>query len=128
MIPAVSNIKFVRGDSYSKFGRVRTKVWDGVQGIYVPGPYRDLTGWTGLAQVRASVDSATVLFEFDVELGNQGTTLGSFFIKALPEYTKDLTVLEGVWDLEWTTSTGEKLTYASGTVELIPDVSREVAP
>jgi hypothetical protein len=126
MIPGVSNLEWVRGDSYSKFGRVRTKVWDGLTSSYVPGPYRDLTGWTGLAQVRESVDAPAVLFELAVTLGNQGTSLGSFFLTATPADTADLTIFEGVWDLQWTTNAGEILTYVGGTVTLKKDVSRVV--
>jgi hypothetical protein len=124
VIPAPVNIAFVRGDSYSKFGRVRTKVWDATAQAYIPGPYRDITGWTGLAQVRATVDTATVLFEFTVTVGNQETVPGSFFLTAAPAVTAALTTLAGVWDLQWTTDTGEVYTYAAGTVTLTKDVSR----
>ena len=124
MLPAVSDIEFVRGDNFSKFGRVRTKVWDATSQSYIPGPYRDLTGWVGLAQVRPDVDSNTILFTFDVVLGNQTTALGSFFLNATPAMTKDLTVFSGVYDLQWTTNTGEIFTYVGGKVTLKKDVSR----
>lgn len=124
MIPAVANIEFVRGDSFSKFGRIRTKVWDGVAGAYVPGPYRDITGWVGLAQVRETVDSASVLFSFAVTLGDQVAAPGSFFLTAVPADTINLSVFAGVWDLQWTTDTGQILTYVGGTVTLKKDVSR----
>lgn len=131
MKKAPYNIEFVRGDSYSLFGRVRTKVWDSAAndgvGGYVPGPYRDLTGWTGRAQVRASLVTTTVLFSFTVELGNQVTTPGSFFIKAVPADTENLSDLQlkGVWDLEWTSPTGEVVTPIGGSVTLEGDVSRD---
>lgn len=124
MIPAPVNLQWVRGDSFTKFGRVRTKTWDSTIGAYIPGPYRNLTGWTGLAQVRETLDSNTVLFAITVTLGDQNTAPGSFFLTAAPEVTEELTTLLGVWDLQWTTNTGQVLTYASGTVTLTKDVSR----
>ncbi|QEM40917.1 MAG: hypothetical protein [Phage AS32] len=124
MIPAVANLRWTRGDSFSKFGRVRTKVWDAVAGAYVAGPYRDLTGWTGLAQVRETHDSTTVLFAITVTLGDQVAAPGSFFLTVAPELTADQTVLSGVWDLQWTTNTGDVLTYVGGSVTLDKDVSR----
>lgn len=126
MQKASFTIKFVRGDSYSLFGRIRTKVWDEGSQEYVPGPYRDLTGWTGLAQVRTNLASSTVLFSFDVILGNQTTTPGSFFIEAQPADTENLAdnQLTGVWDLEWTSPTGEVITPIGGAVQLEGDVTR----
>lgn len=126
MKKATYKIEFVRGDSYELFGRVRTKVWDAETSTYVPGPYRDLTGWVGRAQVRTALNSTTVLFSFDVELGNQSTTPGSFFIKAQPADTSSLAdnQLAGVWDLEWTSPDGEVITPVGGQVALEGDVSR----
>lgn len=123
MIPAVVDIEFTRGDSYSKFFRARDRVWDAGTSSYVPGPYKDLTGWTGLAQCRATIDDASVLFLFTVTLGNQITTPGSFFVTAAPAITKDLTTFVGVWDLQWTTNTAEVYTYCGGKVTLKKDVS-----
>jgi hypothetical protein len=126
MKKATFNIEFVRGDSYSLFGRVRTKVWDSETSTYVPGPYRDLTGWVGRAQVRATPASTTVLFTFDVELGDQQAAPGSFFIKAQPSDTAALpdNQVNAVWDLEWTSTTNEVITPIGGTVKLEIDVSR----
>lgn len=123
MIPAVVDIEFTRGDSFSKFFRARDRVWDEGEGAYVPGPYKNLTGWTGLAQVRATLDSSEVLFEFTVTLGNQGTTPGSFYVECIPATTQSLSVLAGVWDLQWTTAAGKVYTYAKGAVKLNKDVT-----
>lgn len=124
MIPGEKDIEFVRGDFYERFGRVRTKVWDAQAQTWVPGSYRDITGWTGICQVRETVDSETVLFSFTVTLGNQTTAPGSFFIRALPAVTQGLEVLTGVYDLQWTLPDAKVYTYVTGKVTLKKDVSR----
>lgn len=119
-------IEFVRGDSYSLFGRQRTQTWDAGSTSYIPGPYRDLTGWTGRADVRSDATSATILFSFTVTLGNQATAPGSFFVTAAPEDTVNLSdsELNGVWDLQWTSPTGGIITPIGGAVVLESDVTR----
>lgn len=124
MKAATYDIEFKRGDDYELFGRVRTMVWDAGQSKLVPGPYRDITGWSGLAQVRTSEDATTTMFAFTVALGNQETVPGSFYVRAVPNDTKNLTVLVGVWDLQWTTDTGKVYTYVEGKVTLDKDTSR----
>lgn len=127
MKKATYKIEFVRGDSYELFGRAQTKVFNSGTGLYEPGPFRDLTGWTGRAQARVAIVTTSVLFSFDVTIGNQSTALGTFFLSALPAYTKNLTdaQLKGVWDLEWTSPDGKIITPVGGTFELDPDVSRD---
>ncbi len=126
MQAATYDIKFKRGDNYSLFGRVRTMVWDAGLEEYVPGPYRDITGYVGLAQCRLTTETPTPLFSFTVTLGNQAVVPGSFWVKAVPADTTALTSaqLKGVWDLQWTTDIGEVYTYVEGSVDLDPDTSR----
>lgn len=126
VIAAQYDIKFKRGDDYTLFGRVRTRVWDSGLEEWIPGAYRDITGYTGLAQCRLTTETPAILFSFTVTLGNQVTAPGSFFVEASAADTEDLTVSQciGVWDLQWTTDLGKKYTYVEGAVILDPDTSR----
>ena len=114
MTPAQKDITLYRGDTYELFARIK----DG------SGVYRDLTGWVGLAQYRATVDDSTVLATFSVVLGNQTTAPGSFFMRLTDTVTAALTVLSGVYDLQFTFPDGTKGTYMAGKVTVTKDVSR----
>ncbi len=124
MIPAPHNITIKRGDTYSLFARARDKVWDAINGVYVPGDYKDLTGWTGLCQLRASEDAVEIVATPAIVLGNQGTTPGSFFMNMTAAQTAGITVIQGVYDIEFTTPAGEVYTYLGGTWSLSKDVSK----
>ena len=124
MIPAPHNITIKRGDTFSLFARARDKVWDAIEGEYVPGPYKDLTGWTGLCQLRETEDSATIVATATITLGNQVTVPGSFFMTMSKTITAAITVVTGVYDVQFTTGAGEDYTYVGGTWQLSKDVSR----
>lgn len=124
MIPAVHNITIKRGDTYSLFCRARDKVWDAPSGTYVPGPYKDLTGYVGSCQLRPSEDSTSVSATPTVELGNQSTAPGSFFVRLTDDETAAITDLNGVYDVQFVTPAGETYTYVGGTWTLSKDVTR----
>lgn len=121
MKPASVPIDIQRGDSFEAFGRIRDTTWDGT--AYVPGEYKDITGWVGKSQMRDSTDSQQVVVEFEVTLGNQETAPGSFWVRATPEQTAEI-VKSGVWDVQFTTPAGEVFTIAGGAANLGKDVTR----
>lgn len=124
MIPAVHDIKIKRGDTYSLFGRIRDKVWDGVTQTYIAGPYKNITGWTGLCQLRANEDAVDISAVGTITLGNQTTVPGSFFMTMSKTVTAALTGASGVYDIQFTTPAGEDYTYVGGKWTLLKDVSR----
>lgn len=124
MIPATHNITVRRGDTFSMFCRARDKVWDPVNSVYVPGDYKDLTGWTGSCQLRATEDSAEVVVTATVVLGNQTTTPGSFFVNMADDVTATIAVNNGVYDVQFVTPAGETYTFLGGTWTLSKDVTR----
>lgn len=124
MIPAPHNIVIKRGDTFSRFIRARDKVWDSASGTYIPGPYKDLTGWVGTCQFRSDFDAAEVAATATVVLGNQITTPGSFFINMTDEVTSAITEESGVWDAQFVTPAGEVHTYIGGQWTLSKDVTR----
>ena len=124
MIPAPHDIVIKRGDTFSLFARARDKVWDAGTGQYIAGPYKDLTGWVGLCQLRATEDSATVIATPTIVIGNQVTALGSFFMNMTDAETGAITALEGVYDIQFTTPAAEVYTYVGGIWTLSKDVSR----
>lgn len=129
MNPTQKNITVRRGDTKEIFFRVRTKVWDAVTSKYVPGPYKDLTGYTVTSQIRETKGSATTLLVFTVTTGDQADLIdgrGSVYGKIQDEDTQDvsLAINAGVWDVQFENSTGDKSTYIEGTVTFESDVTR----
>lgn len=124
MLPAQCDIILYRGDDFEMMLRLRTGSWDPSQAKYVPGPYIDLTGWTGLAQIRATEDAAAVLAEFTVEVLNQATTKGGVRLLLDDADTQVLAAAAAVWDMQFTDTTGDVTTYLKGKVSLSKDVTR----
>ena len=80
MKPKEHPISIIRGDFFYESFRVRHTVWqqaynDGLGG-WAPGPYRDLTGWTGVFTVSTTQNSADVLRSGNVQILNQNTHPG----------------------------------------------------
>lgn len=83
----------------------------------------DLTGHTAKAQIRPSTATAAVLSaEFTATVETPATD-GVIKLELDNTTTSALTG-NGVWDLEITDSGGWVTTVASGTVTLVPDVTR----
>lgn len=118
MQPAVKNLVIYQGDSFDFWFRLRVKNSDPVQ-------YVDLTGYTGLAQIRADEDSPDVIAEFTVEITDQTVTLGRVNVSLTPAQTTALTDIPMMWDIELTGPTGNH-TYMKGAVQLVKQVSRPV--
>lgn len=125
MIPASYTIRFTRGDDYRLKIRVRSHTWNPVTEVYDPGPYINLTGWTGKAQARMDPDDAgsplvEMLVTFDA---NQVANTGTMFIEMAD--TQTATIPDGaVWDLELVDTAGEKHTYMSGKMKVKKDVTK----
>jgi hypothetical protein len=123
MRPAVHNIEIYRGDTFEIFFRVRTKVFNEIDQEWEPGPYKVLTGWTGLAQIRASADAVSIDATLTVTLSNQTTTPGGVLCRLTPTETAALSITAGVWDVQLTDGT-DTFTYITGSVAVVKDVAR----
>jgi hypothetical protein len=120
--PAEHDIEIYRGDTFELFFRVRTRTWDGT--AWVPGAYRDLTGFTPTAQMRSSADAADpAALTFVCTLANQTTTPGGVLVRATPALTAGLAIMAGVYDVQLSDGT-DKFTYLKGAVAVDPDVTR----
>lgn len=124
MKPWPHDLSIRRGDTKELFFRVRERVWDETTSAYIPGAYRDLTGWTVLAQYRATEDANEVLAEFAATIMDQGVTPGGVLLRLTPAQTASLTILTGVWDCQLTDPAGDVYTYIAGKVAVDKDVSR----
>jgi hypothetical protein len=130
MRPAPQDLDITRGDFFSFFFRIKDKNPDGST-----GDFHDLTGWTGIAQIRESVDAPTPLAEFDINFADQTAYPGGVLISLDEVVTATLnftgnTVSKviGVWDVQLTNELGEPNTFLTGNVTLWKDVSRPVTP
>jgi hypothetical protein len=123
MIPAQCDISLYRGDDFSLLVRLRSSIWDNYQQKFVPGPYVNLTGWTGKAQVRPSEDSPTVITEFQVIVLDQTQLVGGVQLMLADEQSSLITV-GGTWDMQLTDTTDWVATYLKGNIILIKDVSK----
>ena len=119
MKPATHNIEIYKGDTYTKFIRIRSKDENGD-----PGPYVDLTGATPKAQIRLNEDDTEVKAEFTATLGNQTTFPGSINLLLTATQTRALTAVNHVWDMEVTHADGSVRTYLKGSVTVIKEVTR----
>lgn len=92
----------------------------------VGGTAIDLTGWTARMQVRATVDSSTVLL--DLSTANDRIRVGSGGLIRLVLDDTDTAALDwqrGVYDLELTNPTGDTLPkLLRGYVLVRPEVTR----
>jgi hypothetical protein len=130
MQPSPKPIRLTRGDFYELYMRIRERVWDEGSQSWVPGAYRDLTGWSGQAQMRRTYDDPDVLATFDVVLDDQTQpdTVGGVFVRLEDAVTATLPVTDDknrwVWDLEMIDLAGKPATYLQGSVTVKPDVTR----
>lgn len=95
-----------------------------VDGVRTP---IDLTGYTARAQIRRSV-GGEIYYEMtdDIVLGSDGTIQMSIghAVTEDPEWNRRST---GVWDMELTDTDGGVVRFASGSVQVRPDVTRDDA-
>lgn len=114
--PGTYDIAIYRGDDWSLPLYIRS--------TDEPPVYQNLTGWTGLSQIRVSADSAVVVATITVTILNQVTALGGILLSIDKLITAGINIDLGVWDLELTDAAGETSTYLRGGVEVTKDVSR----
>lgn len=79
------------------------------------GQRRDLTGWTVRAQVRAELQSATVLHEFSTALGSAAAVNGYVGLLSTPE-SMTWTWTEGVYQVIATDPDDQVLPVAEGPI------------
>lgn len=116
MIPATYNIELYRGDDFTLVFRMRDSV---------TGDYINLAGRTGLGQIRASAEDATVLATFTVAVLDQTTTPGAVSISLSPTQTAALPLSGGVYDIEVASADRSWVrTPIAGKVTVIAEVTR----
>jgi hypothetical protein len=84
-----------------------------------------VAGWTAKAQVRPSVDSDTVLYEWSTVLGNAAIADGAVTLSVTPTVSSAWTWVRGAYDLEVSNAAGT-ITYriAQGKIRVLPEVTR----
>jgi hypothetical protein len=117
-LPAKSPLELYRGD---------TRVWEDVFRRTPVAPATvgdpvDLTGFTFLAQIRATEDAATVMATIAVAI----TDAAAGTIRRTLTATEARKLVPGTafWDLQATHLDGTVRTYMFGRVRVKPDVSR----
>jgi hypothetical protein len=129
MTPWKKDIGIRRGDTKEIFFRVRTKVWDPGTSTYIPGPYKDLTGYTVTSQVRETKGSSSTLLTFTITLGDQSDLVdgrGAVFMKIDDADTQAVStaISTGVYDVQFQEPDTDKFTYIEGNVTFDEDVTR----
>ena len=86
----------------------------------------DLTGYTARMQIRATVDSSTVIHELSTANGELtlGGTAGTITFGIPAATTAGFTFDEAVYDLELTDASGVVTRLLKGNVYLSPEVTR----
>lgn len=120
--PASKPITMVRGDDYSLFFRVTKKVWNAETGLF-DSDYEDFTGWTGAAQLRATVDD-TEFLAFTIEFADQAVTPGAGFMTMGHVLTETIDFEAGIYDAQLTAPDGLRTTFFGGAVVIKKDVTR----
>lgn len=92
----------------------------------IDGTPVDLTGTKIRTQFRKTIGSPDVLLELSLENGYLGLepTEGKIIFKILPEQTRDLNVIEGVWDLEIEFSPDNIIRLMKGSFFVDKEVTR----
>jgi hypothetical protein len=117
-LPADSPLTLYRGDTRIWEDTFRHKVVPPATG----GDPMDLTGYTFLAQVRATQESTAVMATIDVALVDAP---GGVIRRTLTAVQARLLVPgNAFWDLQLTAPDGAVRTYLAGKVKVKPDVSR----
>ena len=115
-LPVGKNISIYQGDSFELAFTLYTKLPNGDQ-----GPAVDLTGATASAEMRATVDSSTVLATFTCSHDDDG---GRITCALSPAQTEALPASGGVWDVQVEYPNGDVKTYLAGTVAVTKEVTR----
>lgn len=90
-------------------------------------PMSSLAGWTARAQIRESVSSATVLFEWHSDGTKPGAvdlSDGQVTLSVTSAQSSAWTWARGVYDLELVSPSGEVWRPVGGRVRVSPEVTR----
>jgi hypothetical protein len=117
--PGSADLDIYQGDDFDFTFRIRN----------ADGSYKDLTGYTGAAQIRSTESSTTILATFTVTVPTQtGSALGSCTLSLGATTTATLTPtadVEPVWDVQLSGgSPVKKKTWLKGNVTVWPEVTR----
>jgi len=88
------------------------------------GEPADLTGWTVLAQVRETAESAEVLHEWGTLRANATVSGGQVTLYVQPTDSATWTWRRGVYDVELTAPDGTVYRISEGPVYVSPEVTR----
>jgi hypothetical protein len=93
----------------------------------VEGVPINLTGFTARMQVRATIDSPTILHSFTTENGGivLGGAAGTVTLQASATITAGWSWTQGVYDLEIVSAGGIVTRLLKGTITLDPEVTRD---
>jgi hypothetical protein len=114
----VFNIEIVKGTDFLLIGRVQEKNQAFGSGGYEP---IDVTGWSWTAKIR-SADLGTLLATFDVQVADQGSDPGVFYLALSDDITTTLPVTSGVYDVI-ADANNTKRQVLRGTVKIEESVS-----
>lgn len=127
MQPYQQDVTSWRGDYYAAAFRVRSRVWNPMlnngTGGWEPGPYKDLTGWTGDYQLRDDPDTTTAAATGVVEILDQVTYLGGVRYHLPGTAVVDLAG-PYFYDVQLTDPDGNPRTFVAGTHTFDKDVTR----
>lgn len=130
MLPGPQDLTMQQGDDFTFVFRIRQKVWDEGTGTYVPGPYQNLTGFTGASQMRPAPGDPVVLADFTVtpdpdQVNNTGIVIMTLDSAVTTTLDPTPTVAERYyWDVQLIDAGGKISTYLSGRVNVLPEVTR----
>lgn len=128
MQPHNEDFTIKRGDYFELTFRIRTRVWDpnlngDAGGGWVPGDYRDLTGWTGKFMLRQAQDDVAPAVTGTVTIANQSTLKGGVTFSFEGDDTQAL-LGDYFYDVELTNELGKPRTFWDGKFTFGKDVSR----
>lgn len=118
MQPGTHHLTLYQGDTFKMDLRLRE-----IDETGTPAGYIDLTGYTGLAQIRDSAGSDDIAASFVVTVKDQVAERGgvSLFLAASESASLERS---GVWDFQLTSPSNEVTTYLAGSVKVLQEVSR----
>lgn len=120
MTPYPKSVTVKQGDTYELGFRVRERVFNVLTGLWEPGPYRDLTGWTVRAQVKDEYTDEVAAMVFTGVILDQVATPGGVFLKLpgtqthLVDISPETSSWEGVWDVVMIQPDADEFTYIAG--------------
>jgi hypothetical protein len=125
-VPATRDITIYRGDSFSLFVRIRSKVFNEMTNAFEPGPYQNLTGLTGRAHIRATAGpDGDLLAEITCTIPDQAVpeNHGSVLLTMTPAQTAAIN-RAGVWDFQLENADRSDVrTYLRGRVTIEEEVT-----